>query len=158
MTKIYKSWNLFLAIILSQIVLITAAEVGRPLLLRSLPSAEERQLPDLNGQISNGRIIRSVIINVDKEDFFSEVIVLDLFGDESISFANARIEDGVNKMKIWSAANDPLNSATIVLKGDRLMGTIRFQGKLYRLIPLKGSNKHALIEIDQSSFVEHPEE
>ncbi len=53
-------------------------------------------------------------------------------------------------------ANDPNNSVLIVRNGDKLTGTIRKNGELYSLQPLR-SGGHALVRIDESKMpADHP--
>lgn len=53
-------------------------------------------------------------------------------------------------------ANDPNNSVLIVRNGDKLTGTIRKDGELYSLQPLR-SGGHALVRVDESKMpVDHP--
>lgn len=53
-------------------------------------------------------------------------------------------------------ANDPNNSVLIVRNGDKLTGTIRKNGELYSLQPLR-SGGHALVRVDESKMpVDHP--
>jgi hypothetical protein len=63
------------------------------------------------------------------------------------SFANAKgTRSGV----------DPLASATLVRSGDTVTGTVRADGRLYRIRPLPGG-EHAIVEVDQSRFpADHP--
>jgi hypothetical protein len=51
---------------------------------------------------------------------------------------------------------DPMNSVVLVRSGDKLTGSIRRDGKLYRLRPV-GAAGHALVEVDESRMpAEHP--
>ncbi|MGH8032064.1 MAG: M12 family metallo-peptidase [Luteimonas sp.] len=51
---------------------------------------------------------------------------------------------------------DPLNSAILVRSGDTVTGSIRSNGKLYRVRPLPGG-EHAVVEIDENRMpVDHP--
>jgi len=53
-------------------------------------------------------------------------------------------------------AEDPRNSVVIVRNGDRLTGTLRVDGALYQLRPLK-SGGHAIARIDESKMpADHP--
>ncbi|WMJ68014.1 M12 family metallo-peptidase [Stenotrophomonas sp. 24(2023)] len=52
-------------------------------------------------------------------------------------------------------ANDPGNSVILVRAGDTLTGSIRKDGKLYRLRPL--GDRHVLVEVDESRMpADHP--
>lgn len=51
---------------------------------------------------------------------------------------------------------DPLNSVILVRSGDRVTGTIRSAGQLYRLRPV-GAGRHVLIEVDERRLpADHP--
>lgn len=54
-------------------------------------------------------------------------------------------------------ADDPKNSVIIVRNGDKLTGTIRSNGELYSLRPLR-SGGHALVRVDEAKMpADHPE-
>lgn len=46
---------------------------------------------------------------------------------------------------------DPLNTATIVRNGDMLTGSVRVQGRLYRIEPI-GQGRHAVTEVDEAAL------
>ena len=53
-------------------------------------------------------------------------------------------------------ADDPNNTVTIVRNGDKLTGTIRANGQLYSLAPLR-SGGHAIVRIDEAKMpTDHP--
>lgn len=56
------------------------------------------------------------------------------------------------------SVEDPLNTATIVRNGDMLTGSVRVQGRLFRIEPV-GQGRHAVIEVDQAALppVDGPE-
>ncbi|GAA4860228.1 zinc-dependent metalloprotease [Luteimonas vadosa] len=63
------------------------------------------------------------------------------------------------RLRNWGTAeiaDDPMNSVMIVRNGNKLTGTIRKEGQLYALRPLR-SGKHALVRIDESRMpADHP--
>lgn len=63
------------------------------------------------------------------------------------------------RLRNWGAdeiADDPMNSVMIVRNGNKLTGTIRKDGQLYALRPLR-SGGHALVRIDESRMpADHP--
>jgi len=49
------------------------------------------------------------------------------------------------------SVEDPLNTATIVRNGDMLTGSVRVQGRLFRIEPV-GQGRHAVIEVDEAAL------
>lgn len=60
------------------------------------------------------------------------------------------------KLGARAAANDPANSVILVRNGDTVTGSIRKDGRLYRLRPLS-DGRHVLVEVDESRMpADHP--
>lgn len=67
------------------------------------------------------------------------------------------ILDSVKSALGGEIADDPNNSVIIVRNGDKLTGTLRKNGQLYALRPLR-SGGHAIVHIDESKMpADHPE-
>ncbi|WP_459062700.1 M12 family metallo-peptidase [Stenotrophomonas sp. PSU-St15] len=73
----------------------------------------------------------------------------------SVWYGQLRSASGRLQAATSNGQDDPGNSVILVRSGDTLTGSIRKEGKLYRLRPL--GNRHVLVEVDESRMpADHP--
>jgi hypothetical protein len=78
--------------------------------------------------------------------------------DGTLVWEGALVDSSMRATKMAPAADDldPLNNAIVVRNGDRLTGSLRIAGKLWRIAPL-ANGTHAIVEVDEARMPpDHP--
>ncbi|UCH96380.1 MAG: hypothetical protein JSV88_05890, partial [Candidatus Aminicenantes bacterium] len=99
------------------------------------------------------------IVTINLKILEKESVNLNLFPDKNITVVRKKIEKRSEKDFSWfGITSDAFDSVILVVRDNKITGTIRVGSELYRIRPL-GGRKHAVIHVDQSKFPpDHPPE
>jgi hypothetical protein len=155
------------AAIVSMILAGSAAAAGKPLVSSTATLAKASNEPALESLLSSASTSKVRLVQVDATAVDEPQIEIELDGRVLTANRN-KIERTETGETVWygnfgpriSAKTlsgvDPLNSAILVRSGDTVTGTLRSNGKLYRVRPLPGG-EHAIVEVDESRLpADHP--
>ncbi len=118
-------------------------------------TVEEQALVD---RLKKQATTRSLsVIRLDLGSLKRSDLTLGLRSDRRVKVSSTSVDRRSDTDFTWyGTLAEAAGSATLVVRGDRVTGTIRSGKELYRIRPI-GSGLHALIEIDQSKFPQdHP--
>jgi len=158
------------ALLLSGLCLSPVANAGeRELVLGSAASADARNERTLEALLSNPSTRDLRVVQLDANSVASDTTSLRLVvGGRDLDARLVKAGRSASGNLTWEGSLpgarrtrsgiDPLNSATLVRSAVGITGTVRSDGRLYRIRPLP-SGAHVIIEVDENAMpVDHPED
>lgn len=158
------------ALLLSGLCLSLAANAtGRELVLGDAARADARNERALEALLANPATRELRVVRLDARSVAADTTSLRLVvGGRDLearlvrsgrsSSGNLTWEGSLPGARRTRSGIDPLNSATLVRSAAGITGTVRSDGRLYRIRPLP-SGAHAIVEVDENAMpADHPED
>jgi len=150
----------------------SAAAAGKPLFAASNGQADARNERVLERLLGNPSTRDVKIVHADASASTAAQIELDV-GGRRLTVNRSRSERTALGSDVWygrvqhagragyaprETSADPLNDVVLVRRGNQITGTVRVDGRLYRIRPLP-SGATAVVEVDENGMpADHPED